>query len=93
MCSLIDEICSSENDSDRAISGITFVRGERRRRYSISTDLTPVQSQYMFGEVHSGVILFEITYNTTSTWDPPCPESILTISDSLKPSKVDVFLK
>jgi hypothetical protein len=41
MFSFRDDSSSSENASALAMSGITLVRCERRRRYSISTGLTP----------------------------------------------------
>jgi hypothetical protein len=41
MCSLRDVISSWDRVSVCATSGMTFVRWERRRRYSMSTGFTP----------------------------------------------------
>jgi hypothetical protein len=43
MFSFRDDNSSSENNSALAMSGITLVRCERRRRYSISTGLIPAK--------------------------------------------------
>jgi len=41
MFSFKDLSCSADNVSDLDIKGMMLVRGDNRRRYSISTDFTP----------------------------------------------------
>lgn len=43
--SLRDVTCSADSVSARRISGITLVRWDNRRRYSISTGLAPMLRQ------------------------------------------------
>ena len=42
MFALREDSCSGDRVSDCATSGMTLVRCDRRRRYSMSTGLTPV---------------------------------------------------
>lgn len=69
-----------------AMTGITLVRVANSSRYFRSSGLSSDRdNQHGITSEEGVVVLVLIRYKTTSTWLPPSPPSIFTISGSVVP--------